>query len=97
MEPTKDERAQALSEWRAAHWDELENCLKTAIAIRDTASEPRDRNEANKTILRMLGALSTRPSDSASPSEPTKGSGHTTKESGMTQAEIEDIESLIKA
>jgi len=97
MEPTKDEQAQALSEWRAAHWDELENCLKTAIAIRDTASEPRDRNEANKTILRMLGALSTRPSDSASPNDPTKKLGHTTNESCLSQAELNDIEALIKA
>jgi hypothetical protein len=45
----------------------------------------------------MLGALSTRPSDSASPNDPTKSIGHVTKEAGLTQAELNDIEALIKA
>jgi hypothetical protein len=97
MDVTKDELAQALSDWRAANWGELNRCLATAIEIRDTSDEPRDRNEANKTILRMLGALSTRPSDSASPPDTTKGVGRVTKDTVMSQAEISDIEALIKA
>lgn len=73
MEPTKEQMEQSLAEWREAHWGELDTCLKVAKSIRDNEqASPRDRNEAIKTITRMLGALSTRPSDSARQGTPSK-------------------------
>lgn len=93
MEPTAQEREQALAGWRDANWHELDACLSVAKAIRDNPeAQPRDRNEANKTIVRMLGAMSARPSDSAR-NKPTKTVGHTTNE--VVDDDVAEIMKLV--
>ena len=53
-----DGRKEALSEFRAKYFHELENSLRVAIDIRDdTETSARDRNEANKFIARLLDAI----------------------------------------
>jgi len=49
---------QAIDAFRKKHIKELETNMAVAVSIRDDVeASPRDRNEAIKTISRMLGAL----------------------------------------
>jgi hypothetical protein len=67
MSPSKKDEDEALAEWRRRHWEQLDKSLEVLVAIRDGSLLPKDRIEAVKGITRMLGALSTRPTDSAKP------------------------------
>ena len=54
----KTRLAEDLAIWRKKHFAELEKNLTTAISVRDnTDATDRDRNEAIKTISRLLGGL----------------------------------------
>ena len=60
MADTKKDTAtkQAIDAFRKKHIKELETNMAVAVSIRDDVeASPRDRNEAIKTISRMLGAL----------------------------------------
>jgi len=54
----KKELQQAITDFRKKHVGELEKCLEVAVEVRDDkGASPRDRNEAVKTISRLLGSL----------------------------------------
>lgn len=93
MSPTKKEEDEALAEWRRRHWEELDKSLDVLITIRDTAMLPKDRIEAVKGITRMMGALSTRPLDSAKPvTDPAKKAAVV-----MSADEEEEVASILKS
>jgi len=93
MAHTKKDEDEALAEWRRRHWAELDKSLETLIYIRDTSLLPKDRIEAIKGITRMMGALSTRPLDSAKPvSDPAKKAAVT-----MSAEEDEEVQSILKS
>lgn len=93
MEPTKEQIDQSLAEWREAHWGELDACLRVAKSIRDNEkATPRDRNEAIKSIARLLGGFSTRPTDSARQGQPSRKQGNPDE---MSTEEITESVNLI--
>ena len=93
MEPTKEQIDQSLAEWREANWGELDACLKVARSIRDNEkASPRDRNEAIKSIARLLGAFSTKPSDSARQGQPARKKGNPDE---MGTDEVAEVVGLI--
>ena len=54
----KKELQTAITDFRKKYIGELEKCLKVAMEVRDDPSAShRDRNEAVKTISRLLGSL----------------------------------------
>ena len=54
----KTKLAEDLAKWRQKHFAELEKNLTVAITVRDNEeATDRDRNEAIKTISRLLGGL----------------------------------------
>lgn len=90
---TPKEEALALAEWRAKWWDELDATLKVLITIRDTAQIDRDRLEAAKGIVRLLGGGSTRPGDQA---KPRGDPGPRSKKPAMDPAEAKEVESILR-
>jgi hypothetical protein len=93
MAVTKKDEDEALAEWRRRHWEELDKSLKVLITIRDGAPMAKDRIEAVKGITRMMGALSTRPLDSAKPvSDPAKAKANT-----MSAEEDEEVRSILSS
>ena len=93
MAHTKKDEDEALAEWRRRHWDELDKSLHVLISIRDGATMPKDRIEAVKGITRMMGALSTRPLDSAKPvTDPAKKAAVT-----MSAEEDEEVRSILSS
>ena len=58
MMDKKKELQTAITDFRKKYIGELEKCLEVAIEVRDNKdATPRDRNEAVKTISRLLGSL----------------------------------------
>ena len=54
----KKELQTAITDFRKKYIHELERCLEVAVEVRDNIeASPRDRNEAVKTISRLLGSL----------------------------------------
>jgi len=92
MEPTKKEREEALAEWRARHWAEMDKSLEVLVTIRDSALLPKDRIEAVKGITRMLGGTSTRPADAA---KPAGSNSPTVGQSAMNAEEAAEVESIL--
>jgi len=91
MAPSKKDEDEALAEWRRRHWEQLDKSLAVLVAIRDGSLLPKDRIEAIKGITRMLGALSTRPTDSAKPlTDPS-----TKKAVEMSDEEAEDVKAIL--
>jgi hypothetical protein len=59
-EPSKPKkRRDIVADFRQAHVEELEKTLKVLVSIRDdTDAGDKERTEAGKSILRLLGAMS---------------------------------------
>ena len=83
------DKKNALKEWREKHFKELEINLTVAKTIRDNGdATSKDRNEAIKTISRLLGALQP---------ERTSQKNVTAKKVELPKEVLEDIDSKIEA
>jgi len=87
----KKELQTAITDFRKKYIGELEKCLKVAIEVRDDKkASPRDRNEAVKTISRLLGSL--QPERIAPPQKQTSA-----KEAELPKEKQELIQQKIEA
>jgi len=92
-EPTgepKHKPVKQLDRWRASHLNELELCLQAAISIRDnSATSARDKNEAIKTIARMIGAL--QPDKRAIPTTPVQSASERRSVDSKEREELDQL------